>query len=251
MPSASARMAFHVLLSLACAIAITMRPVDAWSATPEPPCATAGYLVALQGIGGAASPFEPEWEPQIRASGGTYLVDESPTRVYEGPPDWGRVTVVRWRCFEEAEAVWKTLPPPKQVGQPALLRTAALYRGGNYPDFPETMRRLPPGCVTPAFFMAVNTTLDEDKYAGYRKAMRETDYVQRLGSTTLFTGQPVATLAGWPPSTAASMTRWPCSEAFHLFYFDKTYEETIKPLRAGAIDYRILGFDDADRPRRP
>jgi uncharacterized protein (DUF1330 family) len=97
--------------------------------------------------------------------------------------------------------------------------------------------------------MAMNTTFDQDKYDVYRKAMRGTDYVQRLGSTTLFSGEPVATLAGWPEHSAASMTRWPCSEAFHLFYFDKTYVETIKPLRAGAIDYRIMGFVDADRPR--
>jgi hypothetical protein len=80
--------------------------------------------------------------------------------------------------------------------------------------------------------------------------MMHTEYVQQLGSTTLFTGTPAARLASWPADTAASMTRWPCEAAFELFYFDKTYVEQIKPLRAGAIDYRILGFKDADSPRK-
>lgn len=113
------------------------------------------------------------------------------------------------------------------------------------------MRRLPANCAAPAYFMAINSMLDASRYAPYRDAMMKTEYVQQLGSTTLFTGAPAAKLDSWPANLAASMTRWPCTEAFEAFYFDKTYVEQIKPLRAGAIDYRILGFKDADRPRVP
>ena len=65
------------------------------------------------------------------------------------------------------------------------------------------------------------------------------------------TGAPAAKLDNWPANLGASMTRWPCAQAFEAFYFDKTYIEQIKPLRTGAIDYRILGFANADRPRQP
>lgn len=225
----------------------------AQSTTLPGACANAGYLVALQGLKGSNLPFAPDWFATIQSSQGTYLVDEVPTRVYEGPPDWGRVTVVRWRCFEDAQALWKALPPlayATAAGGPSL-HTAALYRGGNYPEFPESMRRLPEHCNAPAYFMAINSMLDESKYAPYRSAMMKTEYVQRLGSTTLFTGVPAASLANWPANLAASMTRWPCEAAFEAFYFDPTYIEQIKPLRAGAIDYRILGFKDADHPRLP
>jgi uncharacterized protein (DUF1330 family) len=222
-------------------------PPGSAASAPTAACATSGYVLALQGLGGSSSPFAADWQTQAQASGGVSLVDEVPLRVYEGPQAWGRVTVLRWRCFEDAEASWKTLKPP--TAGSGLLQTAALYRGVNYPDFPESMRRLPAHCVAPAYFMAVNTVVNAAQYDVYRQAMRQTDYVQRLGSTMLFSGTPVATLAGWPADTAASMTRWPCTEAFEQFYFDKTYVEQIKPLRAGAIDYRILGFKDADKPR--
>jgi uncharacterized protein (DUF1330 family) len=223
--------------------------VPAAPASAAAACAVAGYVVALQGIGGSAEPFDAQWARAMAAGGGVSIVDEVPARVYEGPADWGRVTIVRWRCFEDAEAAWKALPPPATESSAGVLHTAALYRGGNYPTFAESMRRLPAGCVEPAYFMAVNSVIDDATYDVYRKAMMRTEYVQQLGSTTLFTGAPVARLASWPADTAASMTRWPCEAAFELFYFDKTYVEQIKPLRAGAIDYRILGFKDADTPR--
>jgi uncharacterized protein (DUF1330 family) len=218
------------------------------ASAPSAVCAASGYVLALQGVGGSSGPFAADWQKLAQAHGGVSLVDEVPVRVYEGPQAWGRVTVVRWRCFEDAEASWNELKAPAGASRP--LQTAALYRGVNYPDFPESMRRLPAHCVTPAYFMAVNTVVDATQYDVYRQAMRQTDYVQRLGSTMLFSGAPVSTLAGWPADTAASMTRWPCTEAFEQFYFDKTYVEQIKPLRAGAIDYRILGFNDADKPRK-
>jgi uncharacterized protein (DUF1330 family) len=217
------------------------------SAAQPAACANTGYIVALQGVGGSAAPFASEWDARMRAGGGTYLVDETPVRVYEGPEAWGRVTVARWRCFEEAQAVWTSLPVPASA--PGLLHTAALYRGANYPDFPESMRKLPANCVAPAYFMSVNSVINGAQYDVYRQAMRQTDYVQRLGSTMLFFGAPAEKLAGWSADMAASMTRWPCVEAFEQFYYDKTYVEQIKPLRAGAIDYRILGFKDAEHPR--
>jgi uncharacterized protein (DUF1330 family) len=215
-------------------------------------CATAGFVVALQGIGGSTEPFAAPWTQAMQAGGGSFLVDESPQRVYEGPQTWGRVTVVRWRCFEDAKAVWQTLAAPAEPAAPAPpLHTAALYRGGNYPEFPESMRKLPLNCTAPCFLMAVNSMLDAAKYAPYRNAMMKTEYVQQLGSTTLFTGAPAARLGNWPDNLAASMTRWPCARAFEAFYFDKTYVEQIKPLRTDAIDYRILGFANADKPRQP
>jgi uncharacterized protein (DUF1330 family) len=245
----------RLLPGIAALILAALWPVRASAQVPAAPastpavCAVPGYVVALQGIGGSPDPFDAQWTRSIASAGGVLLVDEVPARVYEGPADWGRVTIVRWRCFEDAEAAWKSLPPPASASPGTVLHTAALYRGGNYPTFPESMLRLPAVCVEPAYFMAVNSVIDDAKYDVYRKAMMRTEYVQQLGSTTLFTGAPAAKLANWPADTAASMTRWPCEAAFERFYFDKTYVEQIKPLRAGAIDYRILGFRDADTPR--
>ena len=225
---------------------------SAQAASAPAACATAGYVVALQGIGGSTEAFAAPWTRAMKASGGTFIVDESPQRAYEGPQNWGRVTVVRWRCFEDAQALWQSLAAPAEPATPVPpLHTAALYRGGNYPVFPESMLRLPPNCTAPYYLMAVNSMLDPAKYAPYRNAMMKTEYVQQLGSTTLFTGAPAGKLGNWPDNLAASMTRWPCAQAFEAFYFDKTYIEQIKPLRTGAIDYRILGFADADRPRQP
>jgi uncharacterized protein (DUF1330 family) len=215
-----------------------------------PACAVPGYIVALQGIGGSAAPFDPAWSAALRQAGGDFMVDETPSQVFEGPTAWGRVTVVRWTCFEQAEAAWKQLPAPP--ASPALLaHTAALYRGGHFHVYPDSMLRLPTPCAAPVYLMAVNSMVDEARYAVYRDAMMHTDYVQQLGSTTYFYGEPAAKLPTWPANLAASMTHWPCTEAFKRFYFDTTYQQQIKPLRAGAIDYRILGFDHADQPRTP
>jgi uncharacterized protein (DUF1330 family) len=242
--------AWTVALALiVCTVAIPAHAEDAAAAPLPAACATAGYIVAFQGIGGPSDAFDPRWTASMKNAGGTSIVDEVPARIYEGPDNWGRVTVVRWPCFEQAEAAWKALPSPAPAQPDVELHTAALYRGSSYPPFPDSLLRLPPNCTVPAYFMAMNTTFDEARYDVYRQAMRNTQYVQQLGSTTLFSGAPVAQLASWPAATAASMTRWACKESFHLFYYDKTYVEQIKPLRAGAIDYRILGFDDANRPR--
>ncbi len=208
-------------------------------------CASYGYIIAFQGIDGSKSPFAPEWITPIKDSGGTILVDEAPSWVYEGPKHWGRVLVARWRCFEEAEAVWKSLPPPPEQAGNAPLRTAALYRGSTYLPPPQASRDLPKNCNSPVYLMAMNTTINQTQYDVYRDAMRKTDYVLRLGSEGVFFGGPVSTLDTWPANVAASMTRWPCKAAFERFIFDKTYVEKIKPLRAGAIIYRILGFKNA------
>jgi hypothetical protein len=211
-------------------------------------CASFGYIVAMQGVGGASTPFSRQWQRMMRASGAVMIVDDVPPWTYEGPQKWGRVTVARWPCFEQAASVWKRLPTPTAMGvDKARLQTAALYRGKNYGSWPPGSLELPPRCTRPVYFMSVNTTYNEAQYGIYKAALMKTTYVQKLGSTTLFSGMPAASLANWPANTTASMTHWPCKAAFEAFYLDRVYTKTIRPLREGAIDYRIFGFPDAKR----
>jgi uncharacterized protein (DUF1330 family) len=225
-------------------IAQTTAPVAVPAASKEK-CATFGYIVAMQGVGGAATPFSRQWQRAMKQTGAVFLLDEVPAWTYEGPQHWGRVTVARWPCFEQAEAVWKALPLPAGLGgDRSRLHTAALYRGKNYGSWPPGSLELPPKCTRPVYFMSVNTTYDEAQYGKYKAALMKTTYVQKLGSTTLLSGAPAASLPNWPADTTASMTHWPCKAAFEAFYLDPVYTNTIRPLRKGAIDYRIIGFPD-------
>jgi hypothetical protein len=219
--------------------------------TPTGTCAVYGYIVAMQGVRGRADPFSRGWQRTMQLNGATFIVDQVPPWSYEGPRQWGRITVARWPCFEQAQAVWRKLRPPQRLGQDkARLHTAALYSGKNYGDWPPGSLELPAGCTRPIYAMSINTTYNEAQYGLYKAALMKTTYVQKLGSTTLFSGAPSASLNNWPADTTASMTHWPCKAAFEAFYLDPVYTKTIKPLRAGAIDYRIVAFPDIRQIRR-
>lgn len=167
-----------------------------------------------------------------------------PDQTYEKNTSWRDVTIVRVDCIDDV-----AMPNNAVTGD-----TGDFFSVGTFPASP------PPGdeiaqnlkianCSTPVYLLGLNTVTDAPKYAVYARALSESNLPRRYGFRRIFSGVPVKQLAGhWHANTTATLSEWPCREAFEIFYNSPAYRNDIFPLRAGSARYRLVAFSPKDKP---
>jgi hypothetical protein len=87
---------------------------------------------------------------------------------------------------------------------------------------------------------------DSDQYRIYAEALRNSRIAPRHGFVRIFGRTPDPVLKGiWPDNTTATLSIWPCVEAFETMYHSDWYQNDILPLRKNAARYRLMVFEPA------
>lgn len=103
----------------------------------------------------------------------------------------------------------------------------------------------PPPCDKPVYMVVAGPTHDRARMQAYAKAIFDSGLYQRLGGYYINAPVPVATFEGdAPPNQATLIVRFPCLANARAFWFSKTYQEKIKPLRLNpsAGDYTVTVY---------
>lgn len=216
-----------------------------WSTTAAArECGRPGYVFAVDTVddGPSAAPAPDQFAGLGKL--GTLVANGLPAWTYEKNTTSRDVMIVRVDCIDDSKlanivensaagdffSVGTFLPSP----QPA-------------DDIAQDLKVA--NCSTPVYLLGLNTVTDAPKYAVYAKALANSNLPRRYGFRRIFTGVPVTQLAGrWPADTTATLSEWPCREAFEIFYNSEAYRNEILPLRAGSARYRLVAFDPKDKP---
>ena len=219
-------------------------------------CTEDGYMLVMGGVEDLASIPDPERAAQygpavwslVESYGAFYLVRKEPDVVYEGDwPAWKLVVISKWPCRETGNAFWYSDAYQNDVKP--LRKDAGVYDVGMFdaaPDFPPAGVEdlVPDTCADPFLVVALTKPTNLEAYGAYNKVLSETRLGFRAGLNFLFTGRPVDVLEGaWPDGYNALVSTYPCRAAWEAFYYGETYQTEIKPMRDGAGDVIILGFD--------
>jgi uncharacterized protein (DUF1330 family) len=107
-------------------------------------------------------------------------------------------------------------------------------------------------CDRPVYMVVAGPTHDRARMQAYAKAIFASGLYQQLGGYYINAPVPIATFEGDVPATQATLiVRFPCLANARAFWFSKTYQESIKPLRLNpsAGDYTVTVY--AEIPVRP
>ena len=110
----------------------------------------------------------------------------------------------------------------------------------------------PPPCTKPVYMVVAGPTHDRARMQAYAKAIFDSGLYQQLGGYYINSPAPVATFEGAAPANHAMLiVRFPCLANARAFWYSKTYQETIKPLRLdpSAGDYIVTVYPEI--PVRP
>jgi uncharacterized protein (DUF1330 family) len=200
-------------------------------------CANPAYVFAVDtvddGSSGAAASFDFG-----AADGGRVLIDGLPDWIYEKNTDWRRVKVVQYDCAEDVRI---SVPPAPDV--PGRFISVGMFPPATGFSYTGPADLAPANCTSPIYILGLNTVLDAGRYAIYAKALADSNLAPRHGSKRVFSGTPHKAFAGhWPAATTATITEWPCREAFETFYYSAEYQTKIFPLRGATARYRLVGF---------
>jgi len=219
-------------------------------------CTEDGYMLVMGGIEDPstvpdmerANAYGPAVWDLVESYDAFYLIRTTPTKVYEGEwPDWKATVVSKWPCRETGLAFWYSDAYQNEVKP--LRKDAGVWDVGMFnagPDFPaaETKDLVPDSCADPFLVVALVRPTDVERYSAYNQALADTGLGFRAGLKFLFAGRPLEVLEGtWPEDTNALVSVYPCRAAWEAFYYGDTYQNEILPMRAGAGDVTILGFD--------
>ena len=173
------------------------------------------------------------------ANAGPLLISGTPLRVYEGEPlEWSHYAVTQLACNEEITET------DMQSGGTVV---AGVFHGSSPEDIKADL--VPDNCNAPVYLLGVNTVTDPEQYRIYATALGGSKIAQRHGFVRLFGRTPDPLLAGvWPANTSATLSIWPCAEAFHTMYISDWYQRDILPLRKDSARYRLMTFRPADDP---
>lgn len=221
----------------------------------ESACSADGYMLVMGGVADPASVPDPEraakygpavWD-LVESYGAFYLVRNVPDVIYEGDwPDWKAVVISKWPCRETGLEFWYSDAYQNEVKP--LRKDAGAYDVGMFDQRDpgaraETEDVVPDACTDPFLVVGMTKVTDTEAYSRYSQAIRSSNLPRRAGYTLLFGGQPKEVLEGdWPADYATMVSVYPCREAWEAFYNGEPYVSEIKPLRAGAGDFLILGF---------
>ncbi|MBA4747207.1 MAG: DUF1330 domain-containing protein [Sphingopyxis sp.] len=103
----------------------------------------------------------------------------------------------------------------------------------------------PPPCDKPVYMVVSGPTHDRARMQAYAKAIADSGLYQQLGGYYVNVPVPVATFEGdIPPNLATLIVRFPCLANARAFWYSKTYQDSIKPLRLNpsAGDYTVTVY---------
>lgn len=166
------------------------------------------------------------------------LLNGTPLRTYEGEPyEWSHYAVTPLACDSD-EA-----PAFRSGGN----TVAGIFIGSGPDATPADL--VPENCNDPVYLLGVNTVTDQEQYRIYATALSNSKIAQRHGFVRLFGRTPNPLLAGeWPDNTSATLSIWPCAEAFNTMYFSDWYRNDILPLRKDSARYRLMTFTPVNLP---
>ena len=99
----------------------------------------------------------------------------------------------------------------------------------------------------PVYMVVAGPTHDRARMGAYAKAIADSGLYQKLGGYYVNAPVPLATFEGEPPKGyVALIVRFPCLANARAFWYSKTYQETIKPLRQNpsAGDYVVTVYPE-------
>jgi uncharacterized protein (DUF1330 family) len=99
----------------------------------------------------------------------------------------------------------------------------------------------------PVYMVVAGPTHDRARMGAYAKAIADSELYQKLGGYYINAPAPLATFEGEPPNGyVALIVRFPCLANAKAFWYSKTYQETIKPLRQNpsAGDYIVTVYPE-------
>jgi len=196
---------------------------DVQAQTEIMPCDTPRFLLHLS-TGAKA----------VRGQANT-LINGQPMRVYEGQPlEWSHYVVAPLPCETGDE-------PEFHNGDDVV---AGVFSGSERDDTVADL--IPAQCSKPIYLLGLNTVTDSDQYRIYAEALRDSRIAPRHGFVRIFGRTPDPVLKGvWPDNTTATLSIWPCVEAFETMYHSDWYQNDILPLRKNAARYRLMVFEPA------
>jgi uncharacterized protein (DUF1330 family) len=244
--------------TLCLGIAATFGANSAFSETLDPAqaCSKDGYMLVMGGVEDPstvpdmerAQKYGPAVWDLVESYGAFYMVRKAPDVVYEGDwPDWKAGVISKWPCRETGLTFWHSDAYQNEVKP--LRKDAGAYDVGMFnaanPGTPaENQDYVPEACTEPFLIVGLTKVTDAEAYGRYSKAIRASNLPRRAGYKLLFGGQPAEVLEGtWPEGYATMVSLYPCRAAWEAFYTGAPYVSDIKPLRAGAGDFIIVGFE--------
>jgi len=104
----------------------------------------------------------------------------------------------------------------------------------------------------PVIMLVAGDIKDRDRLLAYGRAIRDSGLYDKLGGYYINVPRVLDTFEGAPPpSQSMLMVRFPCLAHARAFWFSKTYQETLKPLRLNpsAGDFTVTVY--AESPPTP
>ncbi|MEQ9446796.1 MAG: DUF1330 domain-containing protein [Rhodospirillaceae bacterium] len=219
-------------------------------------CTPGGYMMVMGGIEDPstvpdmtqARKYGPAVWDLVESYDAFYVVRKTPDVVYEGNwPDWKAGVISKWPCQETGVQFWNSNAYQNEVKP--LRKAAGVYEVGMFEAaraFPQAKIQdlVPANCRNPFLVVIMSKVTDPEAYGQYGKAIMETGLARRAGIRMLFSGQPQEVLEGdWPADYNTMVSVYPCREAWEAFYAGEPYTSEIRPLRANAGDFIIMGFE--------
>ena len=166
------------------------------------------------------------------------LLNGTPLRTYEGEPyEWSHYAIAPLPCEGDELPDYKT-------GDDVV---AGVFVGAEPRE--SNADFVPDNCTGPIYLLGVNTVTDADQYAIYIEALSGSRIAPRHGFVRIFGRTPNPLLEGvWPDNTTATLSVWPCAEAFHIMHTSDWFQNDIKPLRNNAAHYRLMTFTPVNLP---
>ena len=124
------------------------------------------------------------------------------------------------------------------AGQPALAQVVD-QRAGPPPQST---------CDQPVVMVVTGLTLDRERMGQYARAIADSKIYEKLGGYYLNIPRALEVFEGTEDPRATTLNvRFPCLENARAFWYSKTYQETILPLRQNpsAGDYSVRVYPEA------
>lgn len=103
-------------------------------------------------------------------------------------------------------------------------------------------------CDQPVMMVITGLTLDRERMGRYGRAIAESKIYEKLGGYYLNIPRTLEVFEGTQDTRATTLTvRFPCLANARAFWYSKTYQETILPLRQNpsAGDYSVRVYPEA------
>lgn len=126
-----------------------------------------------------------------------------------------------------------------------ILATLALALQGPPPAGEPSVQ---PTCEKPVLMVVTGTTHDRARMLAYARAIAASELYQQLGGYYVNIPAPVANFEGHAePGHTTLIVRFPCLENARAFWYSRTYQQHIRPLRLdpSAGDYIVRVYPEA------